>query len=188
VAATNRDLPAAIASGDFREDLYFRLNVITIALPPLRERPGDVEALAHHFLAEFALDLGRPRSGFSPEAMARIRAHPWPGNVRELRNVVERAVLMSEGSRIEAHDVRIEGGPGAAGGEWRPELPERGLPLDDVERATVLEALERTGFVQKEAAALLRVSRRKLNYMVQRMGITHPSWRRNRGVEPRGIR
>ncbi len=185
VTATNRDLEAAIREGTFRDDLYFRLNVIAIELPPLRERPEDLEALAGHFLESFGRELGRSRSGFSPAAWERIRRHPWPGNVRELRNVVERAVLLSEGPRVEAHDVGLEAeGTGDAAGRWRPGLPPAGLALDEVERAVVLEALERSAWVQKEAARWLGVSRRKLNYMIQRMGITHPSWRRHRGVEP----
>jgi len=184
VAATNQDLEKAIREGLFREDLYFRLNVIGIHLGPLRERPEDLEALSRHFLAEFSRELGRLRSGFTEEALARIRAHGWPGNIRELRNVVERAVLMSDGERIEAHDIGLPEIPrGEVGDGWRPELPPDGVALDQVERAVVLEALHRTRYVQKEAAQLLRVSRRKLNYMIQRMGITHPSWRRNRGGE-----
>jgi two-component system response regulator HydG len=184
VVATTQDLEKAIRVGSFREDLYFRLNVIGIRLAPLRERTEDLEALARHFLAEFSRELGRPRTGFSSRALARIRSHSWPGNVRELRNAIERAVLMSDGERIDADDIglpevsRDEGGSG-----WRPELPVDGVALEQVERAVVLEALQRTGYVQKEAAQLLRVSRRKLNYMIRRMGITHPSWRRNRGGE-----
>jgi DNA-binding NtrC family response regulator len=184
VAATNKDLRVAIAASEFREDLYFRLNVITIELPALRERGDDVRALAQHFLAEFAAELGRPRSGFSPAALARIRAHTWPGNVRELRNVIERAVLMGDGPVVEARDLSI--GPGDLGGRsggWRPQLPASGLSLPEVERAVVLEALERSGWVQKEAAAWLRISRRKLNYMIQHMGITHATWRRNRDTD-----
>jgi DNA-binding NtrC family response regulator len=182
VAATNQDLEKAIREGVFREDLYFRLNVIGIHLAPLRERPEDLEALSRHFLAEFSRELGRPRGGFTEEALARIRAHGWPGNIRELRNAVERAVLMSDGERIEARDIGLPEIPCDESGDgWRPELPPEGVALDQVERAVVLEALHRTRYVQKEAAQLLRVSRRKLNYMIQRMGITHPSWRRNRG-------
>jgi DNA-binding NtrC family response regulator len=180
VSATNRDLERAIASGDFREDLYFRLNVITIPLPPLRERSGDIEALALHFLDQFGRELGRARNGFSPEARARLLAHPWPGNVRELRNAIERAVLLSEGVRIEAHDLRFGSAPHSIAGEWRPALPASGVSMDEIERAVVSEALERHGFVQKEAAAWLGISRRKLNYMIQKMGLTHPTWRRNR--------
>jgi DNA-binding NtrC family response regulator len=180
IAATNRDLERGIASGDFREDLYFRLNVITIALPPLRERHEDIESLALHFLEHFGQELGRPRQGFAPEARSRLLAHPWPGNVRELRNAIERAVLLSEGARIEAADLRFSSASHSLGGDWRPSLPAAGVALDEIERAVVVEALERHGFVQKDAAAWLRISRRKLNYMVQKMRLTHPSWRRNR--------
>ncbi len=184
VAATNQNLEKAIRVGEFREDLYFRLNVIGIQLAPLRERSEDLEALSQHFLAEFSRELGRPRTGFSNEALVRIQAHSWPGNIRELRNMIERAVLMSDGERIEADDIGLPDSPGDEGKSgWRPELPPDGIALDQVERAVVLEALRRTRYVQKEAAQLLRVSRRKLNYMIQRMGITHPSWRRNRGGE-----
>jgi transcriptional regulator with GAF, ATPase, and Fis domain len=187
LAATNRDLEEAIREGVFREDLYFRLAVIGIELPPLRRRPDDVEALARHFLAEFSRELGRPREGFSPGAIGVLRRHAWPGNVRELRNVMERAVLMSEGPRIEVRDVALAGSPAGDPGAWRPGLPAGGLALAEVERAVVLEALERSGFVQKDAARLLGVSRRKLNYMIQRMGLTHPSWRRNREGKAEGI-
>jgi DNA-binding NtrC family response regulator len=184
VAASNRDLERAIRGGGFREDLYFRLNVIGIRLAPLRERSEDLDALSRHFLAEFSRELGRPRSGFSTEALDRIRAHSWPGNIRELRNVIERAVLMSDGEQIEAEDIGLpESRAVAVGSGWRPDLPRGGIALDEIQRAVVLEALQRTRYVQKEAAQLLRISRRKLNYMIQRMGITHPSWRRNRGDE-----
>jgi DNA-binding NtrC family response regulator len=184
VAATNKALRSAIAAGEFREDLYFRLNVITIELPALRERAGDLEPLAQHFLAEFAAELGRPRAGFSAAALQRMRAHAWPGNVRELRNVIERAVLMGDGPLVEAGDLSIAADIGVPGrGGWRPQLPPTGMDLRDVERAVVLEALERCAWVQKEAAAWLRVSRRKLNYMIQQMGITHATWRRNRDTD-----
>ncbi len=185
VAATNRDLEEALRAGSFREDLYFRLNVIGISLPPLRARPEDVDLLASHFLAEFARELGRPLHGFTAEALARLRAHSWPGNVRELRNVVERAVLMSEGTLVGAGDVGLSAlASSTLPVRWHPNLPQDGLALAEIERAVVLEALERSGFVQKDAARLLRISRRKLNYMIEHMGITHRAWRRHRGVEP----
>ena len=104
--------------------------------------------------------------------------------MRELRNVIERAVLMGDGPAVEVGDLSI--GPGdltARSGGWRPQLPAAGLGLGDVEKAVVLEALERAGWVQKEAAAWLRISRRKLNYMIQQMGITHATWRRNRDTD-----
>ncbi len=181
VAATNRDLDAAIAGGDFREDLYFRLNVITIPLPSLRERPEDVERLAMHFLESFRKELARPCAAFTPEVMRRLRAHSWPGNVRELRNAIERAVLMSDGDQIELNDLQLGARAVAADGQaWRPELPAQGLLLDEIEAAVLREALDRSAWVQKDAAAFLGITRRKLNYMIQRIGITHPSWRRNR--------
>ena len=181
VSATNQDLAVRMREGSFREDLFFRLNVIRVHLPPLRERPDDLLALAHHFLHRFAHEVGRPVRGFTDEALARIRSHAWPGNVRELHNTLERGVLMAEGPRIDAADLAL---PSRVEGElregWRPDLPPGGMSLREVERELVLEALRRSGFLQKDAAKLLGVSRRKLNYMIRRMGITHSSWRRNR--------
>jgi len=182
VAATNHELENQIAAGRFREDLFFRLNVIRIHLPPLRERPEDLIDLAHHFLRRASERLERPIRGFDGSAMRRIRAHRWPGNVRELQNAIERAVLLAEGPRIRAADLSLFEAAGAKRSRgWCPELPPEGISLREVERELVLEALRRTGFVQKGAAELLGVSRRKLNYMIQRMGITHAGWRRNRG-------
>jgi two-component system response regulator HydG len=184
ISATNHDLGARIAEGVFREDLYFRLNVIRIHLPPLRERPEDLVDLAHHFLRELGAEMRHPVRGFTEVALAKIRSHDWPGNVRELHNTLERAVLMAEGPRIEAEDLSILRGRSAKDDRsWRQELPAEGISLREVERELVIEALERTGYVQKDAAKLIGVSRRKLNYMIQRMGITHPAWRRNRDLE-----
>ena len=182
VSATNQDLEERIAEGLFREDLFFRLNVIRIHLPPLRDRAEDLIALAHHFLQRFARDLDRPLRGFEEAALNRIRSHSWPGNVRELHNAIERAALMAEGPRIRAEDLSLFENPANGGPRrWLSELPAEGVSLSEVERELVLEALRRTGYVQKHAADLLGVSRRKLNYMIQRMGITHTAWRRNRG-------
>ena len=188
IAATHRDLEREMRAGRFREDLYFRLNVIRIALPPLRERPDDVEALAVHFVGHFARELGRPERTLSPAAIGRLRAHRWSGNVRELRNVIERAMLLADGDCIEAADVDVAETPEAAVAGESSTGP-RALSIRDAERSLVMAALRRSGFVQKDAAELLGVSRRKLNYMVQRMGITHPTWRRNRpALEPEGER
>jgi two-component system response regulator HydG len=181
ISATNHDLVARIEEGLFREDLFFRLNVIRIHLPPLRERPDDLIDLAHHFLRELRPEMRRPIRGFTEAALSRIRSHHWPGNVRELHNTLERAVLMAGGPRIDAEDLSIFAGRVAgAARNWREQLPVEGVSLREVERELVVEALERTGYVQKDAAELVGVSRRKLNYMIQRMGITHPGWRRNR--------
>lgn len=184
VAATNQDLSGEIEAHRFREDLYFRLNVIRIHLPPLRERPEDLLALAHRFVDEFAHQMDRPIRGFTESALAQLRSHSWPGNVRELHNSIERAVLMAEGSRISPEDLALCGAYSSKETQgWRPELPPEGVNLAEVERRLVIEALRRSGWVQKDAAGLLGVSRRKLNYMIQRMRITHESWRRNRAPE-----
>jgi DNA-binding NtrC family response regulator len=186
VAATNRDLGQRVREGLFREDLLFRLDVIRIELPPLRERPEDVVALAQRFLREFAGDgAGRAR-GFSDGALRRLQAHRWPGNVRELRNAIERAVLLADGPRIRAEDLALQEAPAETGAGLRPAIPAEGVDLREVERSFVLEALQRAGWIQKDAARLLGVSRRKLNYMIQRMGLTHPTWRRNRPAGPEG--
>jgi len=180
VAATNVDLEAQVRRGAFREDLYFRLDVIRIHLPPLRERPDDAIELAHRFQRELGVGAGAPR-GFDADAVARLRAHRWPGNVRELRNAIERAQLLAPGPRIRAVDLSLtEPDLLADPGTWRPVLPPPGWSLRDWERALIEEALRRVGYVQKEACQLLGISRRKLNYMIRTMGITHGRWRRNR--------
>ncbi|MEE2676937.1 MAG: sigma-54 dependent transcriptional regulator [Myxococcota bacterium] len=182
IAATNRDLSEAVRNGNFREDLYFRLDVIRIHLPPLRERPEDLLVLAHRLLDRAGRSLDRPARRFAPEALAWIRTHDWPGNVRELQNTLERAALLCEGPVVHVADLGVAG-PGAPGspGPWEAGFPPAGVDLREVERQLVLGALRRAGWVQKDAAALLGVTRRKLNYMIRKMGVTHPTWRRNRG-------
>jgi DNA-binding NtrC family response regulator len=183
VAATNRDLERAVREGRFREDLYFRLAVIAIPIAPLRERPADLVPLALHFLARIQQEAGLEGRRFRDATLDVIKERAWRGNVRELRNAVEQAVLLHDGPFIEPGDLSEPrlgaGGPGA-----KAELPPEGISLAEVERDLVLRALEQADWVQKEAAGLLRVSRRKLNYMIQRMGVTHPSWRRNRPSVP----
>ena len=201
IAATNQDLREMIRAGQFRAELLFRLNVITIRLPLLSQRACDIPQLAQEFLREFNRLEARPKRGFSPEALDALMRHHWPGNVRELRNVVERAVLMGDSECVERSDLCLdaleyegdaleyegdaldyEGDSldyeGVEGEAVR--LPAGGIDYRDVERSLVLQALERASWVQKDAALLLRMSRRKLNYRVQRLGITHPSWRKNR--------
>jgi DNA-binding NtrC family response regulator len=184
IAATNQSLRERISEGRFREDLFFRLNVIPIHLAPLRERPEDLLALAHRFLRDFSRSLGRPTRGFSEAALEWIHGYSWPGNVRELHNAIERAALLCEGPLVGPEDLG-RGGPVSDAGPvgWHPQLPPSGVNLREVERELVLAALRRSRWVQKEAAGLLGVSRRKLNYMIRRMGITHHSWRRNRESE-----
>lgn len=183
VAATHRDLSRAVRERRFRADLYFRLDVISIPLAPLRDRPEDVEPLVHHFLAQISQESGVSGKPLASSALARIQDRPWRGNVRELRNALERAFFLSDGDAIEADDLPestlvqpMSGGSG--------DFPPEGVSLQEVERELVVRALEQSDYVQKEAARLLHVSSRKLNYMIRRMGLTHPSWRRNRGPLP----
>ncbi|MFT5441085.1 MAG: DNA-binding NtrC family response regulator [Myxococcota bacterium] len=182
VAATNRDLGEALRDGSLREDLYYRINVIQIHLEPLRERREDIDGLADLYLEQFARDLGRTCVGFTAAARARMASYAWPGNVRELRNAIERSVLLCDETLIDAAGIHLQQADGTLGdhSEWRIDMPAGGLSLQTVERALVLAALRRTGFVQKDAAQLIGVSKRKLNYMIQRMGLVHENWRRNR--------
>jgi DNA-binding NtrC family response regulator len=184
VASTNRDLRQSIADESFREDLYFRLNVIEIPLAPLRERREDLVALAENYLQHFGREFGHPQPSFTRQALDRITAHGWPGNVRELKNAVERSLLLARKSRLDAVDLEIDDARSLAPGqEGRIDLSAGGISLRDMERQVVLAALQRAGFVQKEAAVVLGISSRKLNYMIKRMGLTHRSWRRNRSDE-----
>jgi transcriptional regulator with GAF, ATPase, and Fis domain len=183
VAATNQDLRALIARGRFREDLLYRLDVVSIHLPPLRERMEDLPALAAEILAE--LSSAAPAE-LESAALALLLTHTWPGNVRELRNVLERAALLG-GTRIAARDLRL--GP-PRGGPREPApgrfvcLPPGGVDHREVERELIVTALEQAGWVQKDAAQLLHMSRRRLNYRIRRLGITHPTWRANRTARP----
>jgi two-component system response regulator PilR (NtrC family) len=175
VAATNRDLAEAMARGAFRQDLYYRLNVILLHLPPLRERPEDIPLLVEHFLRKFAEGSRRQAKALSPEALAALEAHAWPGNVRELENVIERAVTLERGAAI-----GVEAFPDALRGRHAPdvgriELPPDGLDLDalieGIERDLLLKALRRAGGVQTRAAQILRTSFRSFRYRLQKYGL-----------------
>ena len=183
LAATNQDLGAAIAAGRFRQDLYYRLNVVALDLPPLREHPEDVPLLARRFAAEFARAEGRPTRRFSRRALDALLSHNWPGNVRELRNVIERAVLMGEPPVIDVDDLRLQRADQrqTAAALRATSLPAAGIDLLEVERGLVVQALEQSRWIQRDAAGLLRMSRRKLNYRIRKLGLTHPRWRRNSG-------
>ncbi len=186
IAATNRDLEQAIQQGEFREDLYYRLNVVTVQMPPLRERKEDIIPLATTFLERFANDLKKPIRGFSPASLRLLTRHNWPGNIRELENAVERAVLMADSTVVEPKDLTLAG-EGNRGGDERSgrlasilRLPPEGMPLDDLEKMVILEALRMNDWVQKDAARFLGVSSRVMNYKIQKYEITHPRWNRNR--------
>jgi two-component system, NtrC family, response regulator HydG len=160
IAATNRDLPQLIAEGKFREDLYYRLNVIAIEMPALRKRPSDVPLLAGHFLRKYAKENGKAIKGFSGEALARLAAYNWPGNVRELENVVERAVVLARSGEITAADLPpslVPAGKGAG-------LQIPGATMDQIERYAITKTLESTGGSTGRAAEILGMSVRKIQY------------------------
>jgi two-component system, NtrC family, response regulator AtoC len=171
VAATNRNLEEQVAKGAFRSDLYYRLNVLPIRLPPLREHEEDVPVLVTFFTDLFNREFKKRISGVSPAADVLLRSYGWPGNVRELRNVVERAMLLGEGDRLEAKDFgALKTGVNA--GDDPFELPAAGVHLDDLERSLVVQALRRAGGNQTKAAALLGLNRDQIRYRIEKFGLT----------------
>ena len=168
IAATNRDLEAAIARGAFREDLYYRLRVFEIRLPPLRERREDVLPLAEAFLEEIGAAMGRPAAGISKEARERLLAYPWPGNARELRNALERAVILAGGGLITADQLPGGGRTRAAVPVPAGELPEEGVNLEALERALVGKALARARGNRSQASRLLGLTRSQLYTRLRR--------------------
>jgi len=170
LAATNRDLRAALEQGTFREDLYYRLNVVPIDIAPLRERKEDIPDLANLFLARFAKDSGRQLRGISPAAMQVLLGHYWPGNVRELQNVIERACALAEGPEIEAGDIQLDVPRNRGGTAGERFLPD-GMTLDQWEDEMIREALKRAGGNKSQAARLLGLSRNALRYRLSKIGI-----------------
>ena len=166
VAATNRNLEEAVAGGQFRRDLYFRLKVVEILVPPLRRRPEDIEAIASHFLRRFAAETGRRIEGFTPAALEALRAYHWPGNIRELRNVAERAVVLAQGEWIDAGDMVLSQlAPPGDTGKAAPGRPAAFVPMtiDEMERRHVLDTLEAVGGNKTKAAAILGIERSTLD-------------------------
>ena len=176
IAATNRDLEAEVARGAFRADLYYRLNVIELRLPPLRQRREDIPLLAEHFLRRFGAEHGRTLAAVA-EAMRRLESYDFPGNVRELENIIERAVALSSSAtdRRRAISPRSSRRRTRGADEPRGSFPPEGVDLDalvsDYERGWVLRALEQTGGVRKRAATLLGISFRSLRYRLDKLGI-----------------
>ncbi len=165
IAATNVDLRAALEQGTFREDLYYRLNVVPMNIPPLRERKDDIPYLVEHFAKKFNGEI-------SEGAMERLVSYHWPGNVRELENVIERSVLLAKGPMVEADDVKIESGIGRAKPAFTSDafLPE-GMTLDQYEQSIIREALKRANGNKSHAARLLGLTRNALRYRLTQMGI-----------------
>jgi len=176
IAATNRDLPAMVAAGGFREDLYYRLNVVSIETPPLRDRKEDILALAMSFLRRYGNELKKRLDGLDPEAQKLLLRYNWPGNIRELENAIERAALLAERSVITADDLHL--GDASQIGSTREasavRIPPTGIPLEDIERQALVEALKMANWVQKDAADLLSISPRVMNYKIKTLGIELP--------------
>jgi DNA-binding NtrC family response regulator len=173
IAATNQDLRAALEQGTFREDLYYRLNVVPMNIPPLRERKQDIAFLANHFLHKLAPDSGRPVESISDAAMEKLVGYHWPGNVRELENVIERALILCQGSQLEPDDIKLEMAPRArASGDANQHhfLPE-GMTLDQYEQELIREALRRADGNKSQAARLLGLTRNALRYRLTQMGL-----------------
>lgn len=166
IAATNRDLQRLVAEGQFLEDLYYRFNVIPIAVPPLRERREDIPMLVEHFVRSHAARAGKTVSGLTPDALAALVEAPWPGNVRELENAVERAVVLSRQPMLQLDDVKMLP-PGRRGADRLPSLRLKGN-LDWTERETVRQALEASGGVKKDAAEAMGISQRAFSYYLSK--------------------
>ncbi|MHC4937476.1 MAG: sigma-54-dependent transcriptional regulator [Planctomycetota bacterium] len=177
IAATHRDLARAVDEGRFRQDLFYRLNVVPLTIPPLRERREDIVPLARHFVAELNRSLGRQIAEIAPDAEAMLLQHSWMGNVRELRNAIERAMLFASGGRIGASDLFLDAGvrppaePGPERTSARFTLPPDGVNLEQHEMELVRQAMERTGQNQSRAAALLGLSRDQIRYRLEKMGL-----------------
>ncbi len=178
VAATNRNLKEEVKAGRFREDLYYRLNVVQIDMPPLRERGEDVGVLAQYFIEKFAEEYGKPVRAPTPEALRLLQAYPWPGNVRELQNIVERAVALESGTLLTASALpeRLQGGlPAMAPGEKEEEFPAEGIDLEArlaaIERHYIEAALVAAGNNRTAAARLLGLTFRSLRYRLVKMGM-----------------
>jgi len=183
IAATNKDLLALVNDNKFREDLFYRLNVLPIRLPPLRERHECLLPLAEYLLDKIGRDLRKRVSAFSPEVKNAIRAYSWPGNIRQLANTIERALLLEDGPIITMDNFFL---PPEKDASTQPSTPAGSpsssapLNLKDIEKERIIEALEKSLWVQKDAAKLLGISPRVLNHKIKKFGITHKRWRKHR--------
>jgi two-component system response regulator AtoC len=171
ITATNRDLEAAVSDGNFREDLFYRLNVVPIVIPPLRERPEDIGPLAMHFVELLCLDLSQPVRQVTKEALRTLEAYSWPGNARELRNVIERVLLLEDSDAIQAEHLPAEIRGNGARNPKSMILPANGLELEELERDLICQALARAEGNKTGAARLLGLSRDTLRYRLEKYGI-----------------
>ncbi len=171
VAATNADLRAALEQGRFREDLYYRLNVLPLNIPPLRDRREDIPFLARHFMRKLAPDLGSPAVEISDGAMQKLMAYHWPGNVRELENVIERSLVLGGGETLRPEDIRLDMAPASARPAAANSFLPDGLTLDEYEQSLIRESLRRANGNKSQAARLLGLTRNALRYRLSQMGV-----------------
>ncbi len=174
IAATNRNLQEEVRKGHFREDLYYRLNVLPIVLPPLRERREDIPGLVHFYIDSYNTEFKKRVRGVDADAMTQLACYSWPGNVRELRNAIERAMLLAEGETLVRGDFPALTPDALRLGD-RVELPAGGIDLEQLERSLVVQALERTAWNQTRAAALLGVNRDQIRYRIEKFQLEKPS-------------
>ena len=174
IAATNRDLEEEVRRGRFREDLYYRLNVMPILMPPLRQRVEDIPLLSAYYVDSFNTEFKKRIRRIAPAAVDRLKAYPWPGNVRELRNAVERAMLLAEGEELTVDHFPILQKRGADLSE-SVELPPAGIDLEQLERSLVVQALQRSGWNQTRAATLLGLNRDQIRYRIEKFQLEKPS-------------
>jgi len=170
IAATNQDLRAALEQGTFREDLYYRLNVVPLNIPPLRERTEDIPFLAEYFVKKLAAANASPVESITDAAIRKLLEYHWPGNVRELENVIERSLVLSSGTKLDAEDIRLDTAPRARDRSAGDFLPE-GVTLDEYEQSIIREALRRAAGNKSQAARLLGLTRNALRYRLSQMGL-----------------
>ena len=168
IAATNRTLEDEVRKGRFREDLYYRLNVVPILLPPLRQRADDIPSLTNYYVDSYNTEFRKRVVRVVPDAMARLKTYPWPGNVRELRNAVERAMLLADGDELTLEHFPLGGGLAGTRLGKTVVLPAAGIDLEQLERSLVIQALERSGWNQTRAAALLGLNRDQIRYRIEK--------------------
>jgi DNA-binding NtrC family response regulator len=177
IAATNRSLEQEVEKGTFREDLYYRVNVLRVHLPPLRERSDCIEPLCRHLLAKICRSVKKNIEGFHPEVIEQFKRYSWPGNIRELSNTIERAAILEDSRTIHMESVSL---PGIASAPRPVDSPQPGPQhLIDHEKELIVGALGKSLWIQKDAAVLLGITPRALHYKIKKYGITHPRWYKN---------